>query len=380
MAAKKKQRSGFAVVADVHVANHARFGGREEDGLNARGRFTIEALREAVTIADLRGCEHFVVAGDLFDNRRPEPAVVAAVQHVFADARERGLVVVAVPGNHDLLDADASGGNTTCAPLWQVAQVPDHEGWWRIGGYPVLVVPFQSRAPMSQHLGEVLSAYGHKEPKEFDGEGKPSLLITHVGVYDLLSATPWQKRAKDAIEAGFLLGLIEDAGIETAFVGNYHDHHRWTDVENGVRRVFQVGALCPVSFSETGTVDRGLMAIYQNGGVSFVTVPGPRFLDIETPRQVADLSSMSDRLLERTFVRVSREVEIPLGLVSKLGGVDHVGPEVTEVAGAAGAASAVAGSDPAAELAAYVEQMNLPEDVERGAVAAFVADCWKKGA
>ena len=368
----KQQRSGVAVIADVHAANHKRWGGSSEEGLNHRARLVVTAVNEAVTVADNAGCSHLVVAGDLFDSWRPEPAVVTALQHEFNSARERGVEVVVLPGNHDLIDADAAGGNTACAPLWQSAQLVIEPGWWRLGDLAVLMVPFQAHVPMALHLGEVLS--GHKVPAEF-APGAKRLLVTHVGVYGAEDATPWQKRAKDAVEAKFLLNLMEDAGIETAFVGNYHDHHRWVSVAQ--RRIFQVGTLAPASFSDAGLKDRGLVAVYKDGGIKMVEAFGPRFVDVPGHLAAHELERMGAASLRATFVRVADGTELGID-PGRLGGVEFA--DEPEAASVAGDPIASPPADPGAELAAFVEEMELPEDVDRRAVAALVAECWKKGA
>lgn len=268
-----------AFISDPHVGNHARYGGPTVDGLNRRGRETLEVLRRAVALAVNRGAKSLVVCGDLNQTARPEPAVLRAEQDIFAAAREH-LRVILIPGNHDMPDTSCEAGNTAMAPLWEVAHVVRGPERWPLGADTgLLCVPFDGRTPMTEYLTEVLS-----DPKCTKGA---RVLATHVGVWDKLTAAPWMRKARDGIDAGVLFDLMEKAGIATAFVGNYHNYRAWMDVEgapNGqtpLRSIVQVGTLCPASHGDGGLVDRGLVAFLEEDGTwSKQEVPGPRFITL----------------------------------------------------------------------------------------------------
>jgi hypothetical protein len=361
--------AGF--VSDPHVGLHARHGGPTVDGLNRRARETIEVLRRAVAATVDRGAEVFVVCGDLFQTARPEPAVIRAVQDVFAAAREH-LQVVLIPGNHDMPDASCEAGNTAMAPLWEVATIMNSPGTLMDApDFRLLCVPFDGRLPMAEHLAAVL-----KDQKAT----KPSVLATHVGVWDAKSAAPWMKKARDGIDAGVLLALMEKAGISIAFVGNYHEHRVWTDVEGGTARtIVQVGTLCPASHSDGGLVDRGLVAFLEaDGSWSKQEIPGPRFVTIDEsyvgkgppPSAPKDFSYY---VRSKIGGPMSDRDEDPCDVYGYVAFEDVSAKEVD------GDPEPVLREESDEEaIAAHVSEMDLAPTVERDAVRDLALACWKR--
>lgn len=258
----------LAGVADCHIWNHARWGGPVVDGLNRRGRETVGALEAAVRYAERQGCKAFTVAGDLFHGRRPEPALIAAVQRVFASTK---MSCILVPGNHDALDASVAGGNTAMAPLWKDATVVTESTWFQVGGLAVLAIPFDARQPMWEWIGSELERMAASRP------GGAGVLITHVGVYDEKDAAPWQVKAKDAMTAEHLLRLLEAHGIGTALVGNYHNHLRRGPA--GGPQILQIGTLAPATFSDPEDQVGGMALVSAGSPTPWtVQIPGPRFM------------------------------------------------------------------------------------------------------
>ena len=385
MATKKKPapaptefKPTFGVIADAHCGNFSAWGGvTEADGLNTRGRLTVETLRRAKVTACKDGLELFI-AGDLFQSRRPEPAIVAAVQRVLDREPGEYNPAVIVPGNHDMLDASAEGGNTACEPLWNVANVIHYPCW--VG--PVFTVPFDSRVPMAQHLIEVLK----KETKKLDSAASAGAvpvarsLVTHVGVWDDAEAkeSKWLRRAKDGMNCNLLFDAMEAAGIRLAFVGNYHNHRVWT---RGEMQIVQVGTLCPASFSDEGLVDRGLMVV--SDGVTWrkVQISGPRFV-VDSGSGVAQRAAeYADDEPSTCFVRQVGGKELDNDGATRLGGYEYVPAKVEPRRVPGDEPTAPAPRSPEEALSAYVQEMPLPDGgTMRPEVAALVAKCWRDGA
>lgn len=269
----------LAIVADVHIGNHGRFGGALVDGLNRRGRLTLATFRKAVSMARQSGAQCFVVAGDLFHQANPGPKLLHAVQAILEEEAD-GMGVLLIPGNHDMLDATAAGQNTALAPLSRWATIPTAPTWYTIGPLAVLAVPFQAQVRMDQHLVDVLSK--HTEQVDWDPlmTSMPKVLVTHVGVYSAGAGAAWMTQAKDAITAEDLTGAMHEASIANAFVGNYHAPNEWMCPPLG-HTIVQVGTLCPHRF-DTGDMgpNRGTMYYYAEGRAQRHNVPGPRFVDV----------------------------------------------------------------------------------------------------
>lgn len=335
----------IAVIADCHVGNFKANGGPMLDGLNDRGRLTIETFRQAVVEARRQAVEVLYVAGDLFHSRRSDPAIVAAVLKVLVEeAADFGVVLI--PGNHDMMDVSAAGGNTACEPLYQAASIANTP---QVIG-DVLVVPFQGGGPMSAHLELVLQP------------GEAKTLITHVGVYDD-TAHPWCAAAPDAIHKDLLFALMANAGIDTAFVGNFHKSHCWSSTApNGdLLRIIQCGTLCPHGHGDAGHYPQvGAMWIYGGGENLFpVEIPGPRFIADETERSMVLAGGADDP--PGSFRVLATEPVSPKALQS-ITSADL--PEAEDATGA---------------LATFVAS-HLPEGLELAEVQARVLELWATAA
>ena len=287
MARRKKPAITFppvAFVADCHLGNFRQWGGETApDGLNVRGRLTLETLGRALKIAH-KSSQRLVIGGDLFDQRRPEPAIIAGCASVLHDytAAEVPLDVEVIPGNHDTIDGSAVGGNTACATVQEVCNV--HHGWTDVpvtNGHNVEVfirlIPFNGgKKPMAQFVDEVMT--------NFKAKGELRAIATHVGVVDD-DTPPWLRDAQDAMHKDKLFDAMDREDVAVAFVGNYHQHREW---ERGGRKIVQVGVLNPRGFGDAGLDDVGGIAFWDGDKVTWEQVAGPRFLKInvgsETPK------------------------------------------------------------------------------------------------
>jgi hypothetical protein len=354
-------RPVLATVADVHLWNHARWGGPLVDGLNRRGRETVATLERAVRTAEREGCRAFAVAGDLFEGRRPEPALTAAVQRVFSSTE---MAVILVPGNHDALDATTAGGNTSMAPLWKDATVVTESTWFQVGGLAILAIPFDARQPMAAWIGSEVERMAATRP------GGEALLLTHVGVYDVEEAAPWQLKAKDAMPVQSMLNLLEAHGFATALVGNYHNYLQRSAGKGGPH-VVQIGTLCPASFKDPED---------KVGGVAFVApgqkpwvneIPGPRFLRALR----ADLGKFEGAVACSYYLRVVGEPFEPR--LPYPPGVEYIDWIPPAVAGGESAAPVTLTQDPEEALRAACTE--APEGI-RGPVEDLVMQAWRAGA
>jgi predicted MPP superfamily phosphohydrolase len=371
--ASKKTKPVFeiAIVADVHLANHRGWGGPVgPDGLNRAAKLGIASLASAAAIAKENGASVLIVAGDLFQTPRPEPVVIAAVQQVFSDALATGLQVVVLPGNHDMPDATAEHGNTALAPLWSFATLVNDATGRVFSGIAVDMIPFDGTAPMREALKacSLFSPIG--APKE-----ERRILVTHVGVYDDsdTKSAPWFKTAKDGIHEGELFEIMERAGIQQAFVGNFHEHRTWRD---GPRTIVQIGTLAPHSFSDAGLVRRGLVALTDGATVIVRETPGVRFLQTMGPRPEA----LDDR--HSYVVRQVGGARMDDSEVEARGWLayEHL-PEKAKTEKSATLGARDAAPDPLTALAAHVTEAPMPPELDsitaRAKVLDLVKGAWK---
>ena len=333
----------LSVIADVHLANHARFGGLVRRGVNQRAQHILDVLDAAVLAAppgDL------FVLGDLFDVAKPEPSLIAAAQAIFSQRSD--LTVRLLVGNHD--QTSESPGNHAMAPLAPVAEVyevptylhPDKER------PAVLVVPFA--APMAPALDEAVLTHAHLLKE------RPWVLLGHWGIA-ADDSPAYLRDGRDVVT----LSRLEQIGEEFPTLlgvaaGNWHT--RWKQ-----HRVLQVGALAPTGWDNPGPTGYGTLATWDGAGWKTQELPGPRFVT-----SAADAERVT-KAGGVPYLRLRGEAA-PEGL--KVAGLVVEAGDDAEVTAAARTAAAAARSADTLEgaLRAFVEGMSVPEGVSKADVLA----------
>jgi hypothetical protein len=263
-------------VADCHLGNHRRHAGPREASLNRRCREGLTVFRRAVQRAVELHAAAFVVLGDLFDDQRPLPQLVSAVQRILDPADEAGMRVHLLVGNHDLVSSAL--GDHALGPLTPLAFIHDRPTAVQVGPrgeVELFLVPFGlGGAPASDWLPDVvrtIAAGGGRRPDR-------RVLGVHLGIRDGRTA-PWLRDAPDAVDAELLSELCAEAGVGQALAGNWHFRRQWyfdaeSVPEQAVRKgarsgvgVTQLGALVPTGFDNPGLGEYGTLAVWEDGVV-----------------------------------------------------------------------------------------------------------------
>lgn len=279
-----------AFIADVHLANHRRFGGPSIGGVNRRCRHILDALDAAVRTALERGAQAMVVCGDLFDTAHPHPQVIAAAQAALAPMPRVFLLM----GNHDMVsdqEGDHALGPMAAAGNCEV--VSGGPVLRRVGDVELVLVPFRVGEAIDLITEDVLLLGLHPKPVD-----RVRVLCAHAGIrdntlgpYGDAPSKAWQFTAKDAVDVSAARGVAELAGADVMVVGNWHTAERW--LGDGHPTLVQVGALAPTGFDNPGLHDYGGLTLV--GGMSDFSVDlrgydvaGPRFLVTGGGGQIVD--------------------------------------------------------------------------------------------
>lgn len=262
--------------------------------LNRRAAMIRDVWGAAVARALRHGCEHFVVAGDLFDTANPSPRVLTAMARALDAAGELHFHLLV--GNHDQR-SDARGDNAL-AVLASIPNVTVYERptFTHLGDEPFLFVPFYK--PTLEDRGDALDA---QVELAFKGSGVPATLVTHFGVEDA-STPPYLRGAHDAVHVDDVMAVMMRRGFPLCVTGNWHTPNSWAH-RAGAPMVEQCGALVPTGFDNPGP-DYGhvVIAAYRGDGlpaVSRVKVGGPRFYTVQV--REGDERENWRPLVERTF-------------------------------------------------------------------------------
>lgn len=377
----------IAFVADCHVGNFRRMGGPMEAGLNRRGRQSVTALASAMSAAGREDCELAVVLGDLHDDMQPPPQMITAVQQALniGDFHKRILL-----GNHDMFSeqpGDHALGPYSVLECLRVIETPTLE-------HSVLYIPFapgDARQWLPDKVAQVLGQPVAGRP------ASATTLALHLGVIDEDTA-PWLRASKDAVPLDLILSLCDQYNIKAVFAGNWHERKVWlgdtpapaepdADYPLAGRGplVVQVGTLCPTGFDNPGLRNYGSLLIWDTEAqvLSVREIPGPRFLSTlritngDTGRLQSALGDgMHVYFQVKAMAEEQGEVAARIEELRASGQIveGEVAPDDSMIkAAATEAADAASGADTLDQaIALYVEQMPVPEGVDRGAVLARV--------
>jgi hypothetical protein len=258
-----------AFVADLHVANHRKFGGAVEAGINRRCRLILDTVAASVAEASTLGCEHYVILGDVFDTVTPEPQVITALR--FALSKFNGDVWVLM-GNHD--QVSEKPGDHSLGPLngpnIRVVERPmsfsdDADSSWEVA-----LVPYRP-GKAAEWLGDAVAKVVTP-----DGNEVRRILGLHLGL--IVGETPhYLKDASDAINTDELVRICQQCDIESVIAGNWHGH--WRGKQDGVT-LMQAGTLAPTGWDNPGDSGYGSLVEWDSkfGNLTVHEIPGPRFL------------------------------------------------------------------------------------------------------
>jgi len=253
-------------LADLHVANHRRFGGEVRAGINRRCQVILNTIARATMRAGELGVTDLVVLGDVFDTTRPEPQVISALQELLGNNQFRTHILV---GNHDQESAEV--GDHALGPLdgFGLIKVYDRPTTIKIDGIGVMMVPFQPGPAKDWLAGAMSKAYATSNIPD------DTILALHLGLMG--GDTPaYMRDVHDAIHVDRLSKHCEEFGIKAVAAGNWHG--RWETEVSGIKMI-QVGSLCPTGFDNPGSTGYGSLTLWDSAtGFHTDEIPGPRFL------------------------------------------------------------------------------------------------------
>lgn len=376
-----------AIIADVQLGNHKRFGGAVVGSINARCRMILDVLSNAADRIVEERCTHLVVAGDLFDYVRPEAPLIAEVQRIFQRLRYADVNIILLRGNHDMVSTRE--GDTALAPLHPLAFVVDSPVRMRLSdAAELLAVPFQPgrvKDWLPPAVRALLSpeglAGGADAATPPAGSAAPArLLALHMGIKDE-KTPPWLSSSQGAIDIADLFALSFECGITAVAAGDWHSRRAWLPPPGAPcrTRVLQVGALVPTGWDNPGIEGYGTLAFWRPGEVKPLTweeLRGPRFVKVRTQDEreaafqaakhctlfVSQVAGPEDVAAETEFWRAAAELH-------PLGGVEVLPDEGVAKSEALQAATIARSAETTQEaLNAFVKNMPLKDGVRRDAV------------
>lgn len=353
----------ISLIADLHVANHRKWGsptyGRRAP-VNSRALDTLNVLAEARRRSQEEGCTDMFVLGDVFDTTSPSPQLIAEVQSSLATLSP-DLHIHLIPGNHD--QQSPNKGDHALVSMDGIRNLTVYEQPTEVyvEGGSVALVPYQpGRA--DEYLVDVVQGIGAPP-----GNNR-RVLGMHLGLRDGETPT-WLQNAHDS----FPVNRIGELGrFDMVAAGNWHERKHWAP------ELWQVGALVPTGFDNPGLTGYGSLLVYNGSKTTVIEIDGPRFVRATDLAGARTLMAEVERRVSayNTYVSVRCRLEDRTAVTELMEIYDHQAYEIlTDKAAAEDAArSAAAGAAYAstdsiqAAVSAFVDKMALPEDVDRSEV------------
>lgn len=358
----------MAIIADVQLGNHKRFGGPTIGSMNDRARLILGVLTKTCDRVLERRCTDLLVAGDLFDYARPEAAIIAAVQTQTARLRNEGVQVWLLPGNHDR--ASMHPGDSALSPLAPLGTVLERPArLYPRPSWELLAVPFWP-GDVTEWLERELDAL----PPPTD-HPVARLLALHMGIKDE-KTPPWLQASKGAIALEHLQRVVQKYDVHAVVAGDWHSRRSWC-LEFGGRKVpvLQVGALVPTGWDNPGLTGYGTLAFWDGRRLTMEEIDGPRFVHVRTESERDDMAKASasplfvSHLTDPDEMGASRQFWDAVHATTPLGGYEVLPDERFAKAQARQAAQVASDATTVQEaLAAFVQTMPLKESVDRASV------------
>jgi len=250
----------YLLVSDIHAHDWSQFAGTNADGVNTRLRIILNELERAADELIKAGGDLMVVAGDLFHQRgviRPEVfnPTVQAIRKVL----DKGIAVVAIPGNHDLASKETTELGNAFQTLGELRNFHVVTGpmTFTVRDHKLALVPWVSTVKELKEVLEAVTIPGFERPGAYD-------LILHAGIDGVLSGVPAHNLSPSYLAA---------RGFGRVFAGHYHHHCSFED-----GRVFSIGALTHQTFSDIGT-KAGFLLVYPDR-VDYRASHAPEFVEV----------------------------------------------------------------------------------------------------
>ena len=266
-------------------------------------RARLEVVGRILDLAENRGVDAVLCAGDLFDTPEPEEQWWRGLLQEFDRRRSWTRPVVLLPGNHDALGPGRISVYDDDHPFRRGlpghVRVVDHAGWeLPLGDGAVLVA-----SPCISQAGQ--TGLAASLPRREPGDDRIRIGLLHGQTYDI-----------ETHPSNFPIppGVAVDRGLDYLALG---DTHSFRDVEpDAPAPTVYPGAPEPTRFGEGKAGNVALAFVHLDRRRRATVLPeavGNWIWRDETCRSMAELRALRTRPdLRRTVLRLTVDMEVPL--------------------------------------------------------------------
>lgn len=329
----------YALLSDQHGHKWSQFATTDADGVNSRLRFMLSEMERAADELLGAGGKHILFAGDLFHTRGSiDPEVFNPVFETVVKILNRGVIIYAIPGNHDLASRDTTKLGNAIQTLGELKNfhVISEPCFVKLNGTQVGMVPWFSKLDDLRNAVQYLRDIADEDPSYYD-------LVLHAGIEGVIPG----------LDHGLSASEVASWGFQRVFAGHYHNHKV---MEGGA--VVSIGALTHQTFSDVGT--KAGFLLVEPGKITYRASRAPQFVDIDpdTDEEEIPLRADGNFVRVRGFKLTDKEVTtMRQGLLDM--GAKGVTIQVAREVVAARSASASKGMSLDASVGSYIDGLSL---------------------
>lgn len=263
----------YVIFSDQHCHAWSMFATTDADGVNSRLRAILNEMERGADELIAAGGRLMVFAGDLFHERGTiDTDVVNPVQDCIRRIINKGVTIVAIPGNHDLKGKDTTELGSAVKNFGAIVNfhVIHHRHLAKHSPHEVIMVPWrESNDQLRADLKEMADL--HLDRHRLD-------VVIHAGIDGVLIRVP---------NHGLTAAELAAYGFRRVFAGHYHDHKV---MEGG--KVISIGATTHQTMSDIGTT-AGFLMVYPDR-IEHRATRAPLFVEITADTADEDIFSIVD--------------------------------------------------------------------------------------
>ena len=275
-------RSGRLYISDTHYHDFERFAVINDDGINSRLQYTIDATLEAVEAAAKEDISVLIHGGDCFHVRgKVSPSVLNPVIDMYRSIIEAGWEVYMIAGNHDLESKESSELHNTATALQSVGV--------RVINKPTInhdikTAFFPWHSSKNDLLATMLTA--KKELEDGGHKVEEYNAVIHAPLNDVIVGIP---------NHGLNASQLDKFGFKRVFCGHYHNFKE-------MGNVVSIGSLTHQKFGDVNSISGYI--IEDDGELKqYECKSAPRFIDIDS-EEPPDTQEELEELVKGNYVRV----------------------------------------------------------------------------
>lgn len=269
----------YAVLSDIHCHTWTVFSSIDHDGVNSRLRIILNEWERCARELIKAGGKYMIIPGDIFHVRGSiDPEVLNPVQATVQKIMDMGIVILSIPGNHDLKGRDTTEVGSA---IQNLRNLFSSEGSFDVFNEPKLYkpvdaeysfafVPWQSsKEDLLASLQSIANAVGN-DVDTLD-------VFIHAGIDGVLPGLP-AHGLTDVELAAF--------GFKRVFAGDYHNHKV---MQGG--KVISVGATTHQTWRDLDSKAGFLLC--DASSIKFMDTHAPKFIDVSGQNE-DDMALMCD--------------------------------------------------------------------------------------